>query len=313
TEGSVVGQIEIPEMELSDIIVAGVEREQLAEGPGLFPQTPMPGQLGNAAIAGHRTTHGQPFYDINDLEAGDDIIITTAYGTFVYVVTSSEIVAPEDTHVIATTDPTRAMLTLTSCHPRYSASQRYIVYADLDLTRSSAPGQPIYNFGRDGPMPVNTGIPGADDPTIVTAAPPTEAPPTTPVATVAPVADSTSETLLADSTAVPTTATAGPTATAAPDPLYTVNPGGGTPGGDGADSVLSDGNDALSNRWFSDKDAFLPVAEWTAVCAAIVIGAYQLAKRLRNSWIGLAAGILPFVVGLYFFYENVNRLLPAAL
>ena len=52
---------------------------------------------------------------------------------------------------------------------------------------------------------------------------------------------------------------------------------------------------------------------WAGSCAAIVVAAYQIAKRFRNSWIGLAVGIVPFVVGLYFFYENVNRLLPAAL
>ena len=55
------------------------------------------------------------------------------------------------------------------------------------------------------------------------------------------------------------------------------------------------------------------VALWGALATAVVVGAYFLAKHFRNSWIGLAAGVVPFLVALYFFYQNVNRLLPAAL
>src|SRR5690606_26385667 len=76
-----------------------------------------------------------------DAQVGDDIVITTLNGTYVYVVTGSEVVNPEDGHVINTTDPTRATLTLTTCTPRGTASQRYILYAELGQSRSSPVGR----------------------------------------------------------------------------------------------------------------------------------------------------------------------------
>ena len=99
------------------------------------------------------------------------------------------------------------------------------------------------------------------------------------------------------------------------DTLYSVLPGGGTIGDDGR-ATGGDGEaaeDAFSNHWFSDSDAWPQVALWGIVASAFVVGGYLLAKRSRNGWIGLAAAAAPFVVALYFFYQNVNRLLPAAL
>ena len=90
-----------------------------------------------------------------------------------------------------------------------------------------------------------------------------------------------------------------------------MNPGGGATGGQS--DVLDNAEEAFSNRWFSDEEALPQVTLWAGSCAAIVMAAYQLAKRFRNLPIGLAVGIVPFVVGLYFFYENVNRLLPPTL
>lgn len=314
TEGNTIARLEIPSIGLDTFVFPGVQSPDLEKGPGHFPQTPMPGQLGNSAMAGHRTTWGHPFLDIDQVQPGDEIIVTLPYGRFVYVMTSFEIVAPSDIDVIATVDPTVARLTLTSCHPAYSASQRYILYADLDLTQSDAPGQPIYNYGRDQPLPTDAGLPGetapAETPSPTTAVPTTPVP-TTPVPTELATSIATGDSALGVTTPDPTT-TAPPTTTEPPDALYTVVPGGGTAGDEGGGSAPG-GDEAFSDRWFSDTDAFLPVAEWAAACVAVVVGAYLLAKRLRNSWIGLGAAVLPFVVGLYFFYENVNRLLPAAL
>ena len=95
--------------------MAGVQTADLKKGPGHYPDTPLPGQLGNAAIAGHRTTYGQPFYRIDQLQPGDEISSRRVQGRFVYAVTGSEIVCPSHSHVITTTDPTIATLTLTSC------------------------------------------------------------------------------------------------------------------------------------------------------------------------------------------------------
>lgn len=311
TPGTGFARIEVPSVGIDDIIVAGVSREDLQKGPGHFPQTPMPGQLGNSALAAHRTTYGAPFFDIDKIAPGDEIIVTLPYGRFVYTMTSYEIVGPSDIEVIATTDPTVARLTLTSCHPAYSARERYIVYADLDPAQSPAPGAPLYNYGLERPAAAPDALPG-DDITATTPAPitPTSAAvsasePASPGATSAPAPSS-----------APSTAFVPPTAS--PDSLYNVAPAGD---GSGASGVTTDdepaafGDDdgeAFANRWFSDMAAVPQVLLWAAACTVVVVAAYQLAKRFRNSWVGLV-GVVPFVVALYFFYANVNRLLPAAL
>ncbi len=127
--GDPVGVLEIPKLGLDQVIVEGVAAPQLAVGPGHYPSTPLPGEAGNAAIAGHRTTHGAPFYGLDRLEVGDPIIVTTLQGRFTYRVARSSVVAPSDTAVL---DPSaRPELTLTTCNPKYSAAQRLIVVADL--------------------------------------------------------------------------------------------------------------------------------------------------------------------------------------
>jgi len=307
TEGEPIGFVNLVPLEQGMYIYPGVSREDLKNGPGHFPETPLPGQLGNSAVAGHRTTYGEPFRNLDELADGDEIIVTMPYGTFTYIVTSTEIVDPSDREVIATTDPDIATLTLTTCHPEYSASQRLIIHAQLDVASSPPPGLPVINYGRDTPIPTDVGLPGedVDDPTT------TPAPTTTIGAPTSTVAGQTTgpTTSAAATTAAPTTALAPPSTTT--DPIYSVNPGGGSTGGP-TDGFGSD-DEAFSNRWFSDEEAFPQVTLWAGSCAAIVVAAYQLAKRFRNLPIGLAVGIIPFVVGLYFFYENVNRLLPAAL
>jgi sortase A len=127
--GGPVGVLVIPKIALDQVIVEGVGSAQLAEGPGHYPDTPLPGQPGNAAIAGHRTTHGAPFYSLDRLVPGDPITVTTVQGRFVYRVARSFVVAPDDTVVLAPS--TTPELTLTTCNPKYSAAQRLIVVAVL--------------------------------------------------------------------------------------------------------------------------------------------------------------------------------------
>src|SRR3954463_2849536 len=127
-----VARLEIPRMDLNRIVVEGASADALTKGPGHFPETPLPGQLGNAAIAGHRTTHLHPFFDIDKLQPGDEIVVTTLNGRYTYSVTVTDIVGPDDYHlVIPTTDVTKATLTLVSCTPRYSASNRIVVHPEL--------------------------------------------------------------------------------------------------------------------------------------------------------------------------------------
>ena len=140
-ESQAIGKIDIPAIDVHWVFVEGVQLTDLAKGPGHYPGTPLPGQIGNAAIAGHRTTHGAPFYRINELKKGDRIKITTLAGTFIYAVTKDPFaVSPTDYFVVANTpDPE---LTLTSCHPRYSAAQRLIVKAKLLRRLSTKPVLP---------------------------------------------------------------------------------------------------------------------------------------------------------------------------
>ncbi len=127
--GAAVGVITIPTIGLSMVVVEGTGEAQLQQGPGHYPGTPLPGQAGNAAIAGHRTTYLHPFYNLDQLVPGDGITIVTLQGIFLYHVTTSMAVLPTDVAVVAPT-PTPT-LTLTTCNPRYSASQRLVVHADL--------------------------------------------------------------------------------------------------------------------------------------------------------------------------------------
>ncbi len=85
-----------------------MQPEDLKQGPGHYPDTPMPGQFGNSAIAGHRTTYGQPFYRLDEVAPGDEIVLTTVQGRFVYRATGSEVVDANRSDVVATTDPTIA-------------------------------------------------------------------------------------------------------------------------------------------------------------------------------------------------------------
>lgn len=128
--GGLFGHLVIPRIGLNDYVVEGVGETQLAEGPGHYPGTAQIGGQGNVGIAGHRTTYGAPFYDLNELQAGDVVYISNTAGqTFTYRVTTHLIVSPSDGAVL---DPTTVpSLTLTTCNPRFSATNRLVVTATL--------------------------------------------------------------------------------------------------------------------------------------------------------------------------------------
>lgn len=134
--GDALGIMRIPRIGVDQVVVSGINRDDLRKGPGHYPETPLPGQLGNVAIAGHRTTYGAPFYDLDQLEVGDQIEIQTLTGTYTYAVADKGVVKPSDVSVVANT-PGSAMLTLTTCNPRYSAKERLYVKAGLVPDRSS--------------------------------------------------------------------------------------------------------------------------------------------------------------------------------
>lgn len=120
-------------------ISQGVTRRDVLDrlGIGHYPNTAMPGAVGNFAVAGHRTTYGKPFADVDLLQVGDSLVVQTEATWYVYKVTSMDIVEPTFVQAIADnplspgSPATTAVITLTSCHPKYSAAQRYIVHGEL--------------------------------------------------------------------------------------------------------------------------------------------------------------------------------------
>lgn len=143
-QGSAVAHLVIPKIGVDKYVVEGVEEGDLQQGPGHYPGTPMPGEPGNSAIAGHRTTYGAPFYSVNELQKGDDIFVTTKAGQFHYTVDQTEVVKPTDVEVIGPTSDNR--LTLTTCEPRFSATSRLIVVAlltDLPVTPPPTVAPPV--------------------------------------------------------------------------------------------------------------------------------------------------------------------------
>ena len=143
-EGNVVGLISIPKIGIVDkAVVEGTSRDDLKKGPGHYLGTPMPGQLGNAAIAGHRTTYGAPFNRIDELVPGDKITVTMVTGRYTYEMFRQQIVIPTDVSVVdLPPNPIDAWLTLTSCHPKFSAARRIVVQAKLVPASSSKPRPP---------------------------------------------------------------------------------------------------------------------------------------------------------------------------
>lgn len=119
-------------------VIEGVTLDDLSRGVGHYPDTSMPGVVGNFAVAGHRVTHGGPFRDLDRLRTGDPIAIQMRDVVYVYRVRSVKPVTPDRTDVLLPVprqpgmEPTEPVLTLTTCHPKYSARQRLIVVATFD-------------------------------------------------------------------------------------------------------------------------------------------------------------------------------------
>lgn len=129
-------------------ILEGTSLNILEEGVGHYVGTAMPGAVGNVAIAGHRVTYARPFFQIEELQLGDAVVIETQDGWYTYRVTGTEIVSPRTVEVIAPVPnqpgvvPTERQLTLTACHPKYSARQRYIVHALFESWQPRTDGDP---------------------------------------------------------------------------------------------------------------------------------------------------------------------------
>ncbi|MEV4093900.1 class E sortase [Streptosporangium saharense] len=119
-------------------VVEGVGWDELRTGPGHYPGTALPGEVGNFVLSGHRTTYAAPFNRLGELRRGDEIVVETRQASYVYRVTGERVVDPGQTDVIAPVPgmpgrrPTKAVITLSTCHPEYSAAQRLIVFGELE-------------------------------------------------------------------------------------------------------------------------------------------------------------------------------------
>jgi sortase A len=235
--GQAVALIRIPKIGVDAAVVQGVGLPDLRKGPGHYPKSPLPGEPGNAAIAGHRTTYGAPFFRLNELKPGDLVLVTTRAGKFEYDVAGSKVVSPTASEVLNATKDNR--LTLTTCNPRYSAAQRLVVWASLK-----------------GPA--------------VDVPPPPPSPPTT-VATPE-----------------------------SPSPSTTVAP------------KDSEGEDEPGLGLSGTNKAWLPVILWGWVALTVWFTGRVLSSRRRWRRLYIYGITTPVsLVLLWFFFENVVRLLPA--
>lgn len=132
----------------SQVVVEGTSVEDLKKGPGRLTGTAVPGELGNTVLSGHRTTYGAPFQRLDELQPGDAVVLETRDTWFTYRVTGTQIVAPTAVEVTYPVPgqlgatPTEKVLTLTTCHPRFSARQRMIVSGTLEAELPKADGDP---------------------------------------------------------------------------------------------------------------------------------------------------------------------------
>ncbi|WP_245177319.1 class E sortase [Geodermatophilus sp. DF01-2] len=132
-------------------MVEGTDPEELEDGPGHYVGSAMPGEQGNFAMAGHRVGRGSPFIALDVLEPGDPVVVETVDTWHVYRVTTTAVVDPSESSVVAPTpggamdgDPTGAFLTMTTCHPKFSTRERLVVHGALEdsVPKAESPDDP---------------------------------------------------------------------------------------------------------------------------------------------------------------------------
>ncbi|GAA0975955.1 class E sortase [Acrocarpospora macrocephala] len=144
--GQPLARLHIPKLDMKWAVVEGVTQADLRKGPGHYPKTARPGEIGNMAVAGHRIP--SVFWDIDRLREGDTIVAETRNAWFIYSVTGHREVRPTAVEVVAPTPdqpgvpPERAMLTLTTCNPKFQNWQRLVVFAELTRSQAKSAGRP---------------------------------------------------------------------------------------------------------------------------------------------------------------------------
>lgn len=281
-EGDALAKIEIPSLEVDKVVVRGVAVADLRRGPGHYSQTALPGNPGNASIAGHRTTYGSPFNRIDELVPGDEIVVTSVQGEFVYRVldpTEAYADAPGaidevgDGHIIVHPTATWVLddfgddrLTLTACHPKLSSRQRIIVAAELVAAPVVVPDWAVQAQAEREALTDDGGAPAPNRPS-------------------GPDGDG----------------------AAATDTSQTVSSSGTA-----AEAV--DGPD-LDEGLNGERDAILPGLIWLMAAVLLWYAGGRLGRRFGQRPAGRAvyrlAGLVPAMVCLWFSFELIDRALPA--
>ena len=294
--GGALDHLDIPAIGVDRYVVEGVAEGDLQEGPGHYPGTPLPGQAGNVAIAGHRTTFGAPFFRLNEVHSGDLVYLTDALGTtWVYSVVSQFVVAPSD---VAVLDATRVHeLTLTTCNPRFEATSRLVVRAALltHLVRGTRVPKPLpVEVAKNGRFPA---VSGRSDPL-----------PTTPHR-VLPVAPATTlptlSTLPASAGASTTTSDGGDSPTVGGGDAPTV--------GQSPAAALLRASAGSTGSGSGTGGAAAGAVGWGVIAlAGWAITRIAAARGRRYSKVAvLFGGALVCLVPLWFAFGNVVNLLPA--
>ncbi len=296
--GEAVARIIIPSIDVTKVVVQGVQVEDLRNGPGHYRGTVFPGQVGNSGIAGHRTTYGAPFNRIDELVPGDEILVATVQGNHIYRVMAAGdaysvekiggltdfrvpegdeglghiIVGPEATWVLGDFGDNR--ITLTACHPKYSARERIIVTAELVSEAVDAPPPPDGYLASDKIDLASEDLSeGGED---------------------------------------------------APDAQIVSSESSGSSPGDNDDveatepvdigRTLSDGplsaEVSLDEGLNGDKSALRPAILWGLAAMAVYSGFKELSRRWRR-WPAIAVGLVPVVVLMSLSFEKIDRYLPA--
>jgi sortase A len=128
-KGDPVGRLRMPKLHRNYVVVEGTDIGTLRKGPGHYPGTPLPGEGGTVAVAGHRTTYGAPFRSVDKLRRGDELTMDMPYGRFTYRVDKVQVVSPNALWI--TRRRKREQLVLSACHPLYSAAKRIAVFSTL--------------------------------------------------------------------------------------------------------------------------------------------------------------------------------------
>lgn len=144
-----IGVIHLPTIDERRVVKEGTDSDVINQGVlGHYPETAAPGQVGNFAVAGHRTTYGRPLWDLGEMSAGDPIIVETAAGYHLYRLQRLDVVPPDRWQVLAPvpgqpeTAATEASMVLTACHPKFSAAERLVGYAVLERSVPRDQGPP---------------------------------------------------------------------------------------------------------------------------------------------------------------------------